>query len=608
MSNNNLPKILLATPTSEHKDYCMPQWIEHIKSLTYPNLDILIVDNSKNPKYYKKIQQQLGDKGKVIHHNFDEKKELREIMCECNNIIRDYAIGNNYMYVFSLESDVFVPVNTIEYLLHLDKPMISLPYFIGQSFNSALLVSGYEPVGKERESVLMNRGLVFYNFNGSVAKEYQTGIGAVLIHQHYLRKVKFRIDKNIKTSHADAFFMQDLFNAGYPVFTVRKYIAYHQNGSWGDIFKTGRDKTINAVMTIPIPPPIDYDYEKSLQKESLRLMKAELKIAKGKKEPLGYKNADRKLHILALQHHLNKIQGKKSDVSWQDIRKILQNKIKSIDRLLLSNKRFSDFRKAEMKFIRMYAKLQIKNEALQITGDHLNREEYFKSLWEQYEAVVLDINGTPNPEDKINLLQKKYELVVALANFGEIVILTQKDKPETKYYIKSKNVFAENSVTENMRQLMSIEEEILSILQEYELDITEEIDFLNNKIMQFYYSAHIKFLQDLIDKRGGKEKDFSFDYATKEHARKKIDNIIKHLEDRLLYYIRRKLIFYEDVKANWKGNKVMQYEADKNIYELKQEIRAKEEYLKAFKLRENIYLKDENMFKNRKSFGVGIKN
>ena len=53
------PKILVGCPTSDHKEYCLDKYLEGIKALTYPNFDFVLVDNSKEEKYYNKLK----DKG-----------------------------------------------------------------------------------------------------------------------------------------------------------------------------------------------------------------------------------------------------------------------------------------------------------------------------------------------------------------------------------------------------------------------------------------------------------------------------------------------------------------------------------------------------------------
>ena len=40
-----MKKVLISCPTAQAKDYCVDEFIEQIKSFTYPLYDIFILDN-----------------------------------------------------------------------------------------------------------------------------------------------------------------------------------------------------------------------------------------------------------------------------------------------------------------------------------------------------------------------------------------------------------------------------------------------------------------------------------------------------------------------------------------------------------------------------------
>ena len=56
---NSQPRILVGCPTADVKDYCLEKYIKAVKSLTYPNYDVLIVDNSEDNNYLEKIKKHL---------------------------------------------------------------------------------------------------------------------------------------------------------------------------------------------------------------------------------------------------------------------------------------------------------------------------------------------------------------------------------------------------------------------------------------------------------------------------------------------------------------------------------------------------------------------
>jgi len=234
----NFPKVLLATPTAEVKDYCMLDWISHIKKLTYPNLDILIVDNSDNPEYYKKIKKALGDRGKVIHVKRKENQRIHELMCDCNNKIRASVINkkNDYKFLFSLESDLFPPLNIIEYLLLQRKPFIGVPYFTGQHYASAIIDYHEERFGYPRglDVSLMKS---FIKYDGKLVLGNNTGIGCTMIHRDILKKVKFRTELEYNI-WADSYFHSDI----YDKFNIQPYltsdiIVEHRNSDWRKVYK-----------------------------------------------------------------------------------------------------------------------------------------------------------------------------------------------------------------------------------------------------------------------------------------------------------------------------------------------------------------------------------
>ena len=65
------PKVLIATITAEYKDYCFDEWSENVKAFTYCNKQLLIVDNSRNPEYHKRIKEKLPQ-AEVIWHPVKE--------------------------------------------------------------------------------------------------------------------------------------------------------------------------------------------------------------------------------------------------------------------------------------------------------------------------------------------------------------------------------------------------------------------------------------------------------------------------------------------------------------------------------------------------------
>jgi GT2 family glycosyltransferase len=121
-----MTKILVATPTYDGMEYCFKEFLEHIKAIDYDNFDILIMDNSRTKKFFRKIKP--IPKIKVIYDETQEEKNMDRLISSRNKIL-DYAIQHNYDYLLMMDSDVLVPSNILKKLLSHQKDVVSGLYF-----------------------------------------------------------------------------------------------------------------------------------------------------------------------------------------------------------------------------------------------------------------------------------------------------------------------------------------------------------------------------------------------------------------------------------------------------------------------------------------------
>lgn len=110
---NQFPKVLVACSTNECKAYSLQRWIDNVKSFTYPNFDILVVDTSETDTYIKPYMNQIP----VIRIPYYEDQYRR--MCEGMEVMRLKFLEGDYKWWFSCESDIIPPSNVIETLLEL---------------------------------------------------------------------------------------------------------------------------------------------------------------------------------------------------------------------------------------------------------------------------------------------------------------------------------------------------------------------------------------------------------------------------------------------------------------------------------------------------------
>lgn len=110
-----LNKVLVTCPVFDGKEYCWQKWIDMAKSLTYPNYDILVVDNSKTEDFYNKYKDQIP----MVHRTAipGEKNDNMYRVCQSMGIVREHFLKGDYDYWMNIEADNIPPPNVIETLM-----------------------------------------------------------------------------------------------------------------------------------------------------------------------------------------------------------------------------------------------------------------------------------------------------------------------------------------------------------------------------------------------------------------------------------------------------------------------------------------------------------
>lgn len=215
--------------------YCWEQWHEHLMNLTYPNFDIFIADNSPtldNVNYMNRFERVRASYTK------DKGKGQMSRMNDSHKQCIDYAIKNDYEWIFHLESDVFPPLDVIERLLARKRAIIAGTYdiFVGSKRTPMIqLIEGINRTEKAYNVIdyLGERELCF--FNGKVNRVHHAGLGCILIHRDIFNVVKFRVKKGIDM-HTDTFFANDCYQTRKDIYVDTTIQCKHYNIHW-----TGRE-------------------------------------------------------------------------------------------------------------------------------------------------------------------------------------------------------------------------------------------------------------------------------------------------------------------------------------------------------------------------------
>ncbi len=220
-------KVLVGGPVSDHHDYCYDQFIKAVKSLTYPNLDICFVDNSKDDKFYNKIKKDLPG---TLRIPYNESVKVR--LADSRNLVKEKALKEGYDYLFCLDQDTIPPKDIIERLLKHEKYITTGVYY-GRFTKLNPMTNKYEQkvLPLIRVKSLKDPNL-FVSVrqdvieSGNLIEIHSCGTGCILIHRNVLEKIKFRW-KEDKPGVDDVFFCEDALNFGFKIYADTSIICEH---------------------------------------------------------------------------------------------------------------------------------------------------------------------------------------------------------------------------------------------------------------------------------------------------------------------------------------------------------------------------------------------
>jgi GT2 family glycosyltransferase len=243
MSN---PKVLLGCPTFHGMKYCHNEYFESIRNLTYDNFDTLIVENSENDDYYNELKK---EKDIILMKDPPSDKVKMKVLADSRNIIINYAIENNYDYLFSMDPDVIAPKNIIEELLSCNKDIISGVYYnyVESSGQTKFLPVAFQFISPEEFEIIkkttqfppsvkssedLRRHLTEKEIKtGEVLKIKQPSIGCTLTSRKAFKVIKHGlfdiqgVDPSI--TGEDAFYFNEARNAGFDLFINTKMKCDH---------------------------------------------------------------------------------------------------------------------------------------------------------------------------------------------------------------------------------------------------------------------------------------------------------------------------------------------------------------------------------------------
>ncbi len=212
MEMEKLPRVLVGCPTDSQKEYCLERYAESVKTLSYPQYDVLMIDNSFGEKYLEKIKR---FKVPAIHVRVSD--NAAENVIHCANLLREKVLAEGYDYLLMLESDVIPPRDIIERFLKLNHQITA-----GVIFHVYGEVKDGQRVIQHRALLALRQDkknpnlLTFFKPEQVAQADYPlevdyTSFGCIMIHRDILKQFKFRYEPYIsKTSGREDILWHDM--------------------------------------------------------------------------------------------------------------------------------------------------------------------------------------------------------------------------------------------------------------------------------------------------------------------------------------------------------------------------------------------------------------
>lgn len=225
--NGKIPRVLVAAPHYNKKDYSLKRYADRIKNLDYPDYDILIADNSEDPDHLEVLDKHGLDAVWV-----NTGTTARERVRDSRNAIRQAALDGNYDFIFFVDTDIIPPKNILLELLQWGKKVIGGWYYIGvPSFARPVVTRTWIDLEKQNS----DRMAIYKEMaENRLMKSFIGGMGVQLIHKDILKQFTFFTLPEMRW-FADSFFFYALERKGIQAYTDTEMLCPHFPSDWAEV-------------------------------------------------------------------------------------------------------------------------------------------------------------------------------------------------------------------------------------------------------------------------------------------------------------------------------------------------------------------------------------
>lgn len=229
-----MKKVLIGVPCYSAKDYCWTSFLKNLERIE-GNFDVLFVENTNENEYPLVFPKKVLKAINVEYRFIDPNPISRQALADSQNVIRLYAIENDYTHVLFLEQDIFPEPTMLNELLFHDVAVVGFPYFKNLSENKTDFIVWSDVqtmLDGKKEAEIVPIDFVFSKINGTLQQVFSIGLGCVLIDVNVFKNyaIEFRIDESIPP-FSDTFFAQDLYMKKISFFADTSKTVKHLDNS-----------------------------------------------------------------------------------------------------------------------------------------------------------------------------------------------------------------------------------------------------------------------------------------------------------------------------------------------------------------------------------------
>ncbi|RLI53855.1 MAG: hypothetical protein DRP09_14665 [Candidatus Thorarchaeota archaeon] len=224
------PKVLVAIPIFDQKDYIFKENFEAIKNIDYPNYDYVYIDNSKKRDYYELLKSRGANVVRVPRGY-----NSRQALCNSQNYARDRVIREGYDYLMFVESDLVPTPECIKRLMSHGGGIVGATYLIGTKVKvPCIFFKDWKPGNHQMGTRIIRLDEVDNFLNTGLRRIHGMGLGCTLIRSDIIKRFPYYYDERPGNNkkHSDVYFYMQLDNAHIPVYVDTNYMIEHFPSKW----------------------------------------------------------------------------------------------------------------------------------------------------------------------------------------------------------------------------------------------------------------------------------------------------------------------------------------------------------------------------------------